>query len=92
MLAVQVIDFLCYRTKFPHTHIVHADLSTIMSFQWVEWVVSNQWTGLLDWTTGLTFDHKNSFTEWSVGHEIDTTMSTGARRKSKDCIYAVRRL
>ena len=33
-------------------------------------VVSNQWTGLLDWTTGLTFDHKNAFTERSVGHEI----------------------
>ena len=38
------------------------------------------WTGLLDWTTGLTFDHKNSFTERSVGHEMDTKMSTEARR------------
>ena len=24
-------------------------------------VVSNHWTGLLDWTTGLTFNHKISF-------------------------------
>ena len=47
----------------------------------------------MDWTTGLTFDHRNSFTERSVGHEMDTKMSTGARRKSKDCIiYGVRRL
>ena len=41
----------------------------------------NQWTGLLDWTTGLTFDHKNSFAVRSVGHEIDTKMSNW---KSKD--------
>ena len=32
----------------------------------------------MDWTTGLdTFDHKKSFTERSVGHEMDTKMSTG---------------
>ena len=32
----------------------------------------------MDWTTGLTFDHKNSFTERSVGHEMYTKMSTEA--------------